>query len=41
MGRHTLMNPWLEDEVNDINYIDLYCEYLGRLIRDEITGVKP
>lgn len=33
--RHTLMNPWLEDEVNDINYIDLYCQYLARLIREE------
>lgn len=34
--RHTLMNPWLEDEVNDINYIDLYCEFLARLIRAEL-----
>ncbi len=38
--RHTLMNPWLEDEVNDINYIDLYCEFLARLIRDELSRWK-
>lgn len=35
--RHTLMNPWLDDEVNGINYIDLYCEYLEKLIRREIA----
>lgn len=39
--RHTLMNPWLEDEVNDINYIDLYCEYLARLIREETSNHEP
>ena len=32
--RHTLMNPWLDDDVNGINYIELYCEYLERLIRE-------
>lgn len=36
--RHTLMNPWLEDEVNDINYIDLYCEFLARLIRETVAA---
>lgn len=35
--RHTLMNPWLDDEVNDINYIDLYCEFLASLIRKEVA----
>lgn len=33
--RHTLMNPWLDDRVNGINYTDLYCRYLARLIRAE------
>ena len=32
--RHTLMNPFLEDEENGISYIDLYFEFLGRLARD-------
>jgi glutamate/tyrosine decarboxylase-like PLP-dependent enzyme len=29
--RHTLMNPFLEDEENGISYIDRYFEYLGRI----------
>jgi hypothetical protein len=33
--RHTLMNPWLLDETNGVNYIDLYCDYLAGLIRAE------
>lgn len=36
--RHTLMNPWLDDQVNRVNYIDLYCEYLERLIRREAAS---
>jgi glutamate/tyrosine decarboxylase-like PLP-dependent enzyme len=31
--RHTLMNPFLNDDENGINYIDQYFDYLGRLIR--------
>ncbi|HMB92585.1 MAG TPA: pyridoxal-dependent decarboxylase [Rhodothermales bacterium] len=33
--RHTLMNPWLTDERNGINYVELYCAYLEQLIREE------
>jgi hypothetical protein len=33
--RHTLMNPWLLDEHNGVNYIDLYCDYLAGLVRAE------
>ena len=33
--RHTLMNPWLLARINDINYVDLYCAYLERLVRSE------
>ncbi len=33
--RHTLMNPWLIDENNGVNYIDLYCDYLEQLIRKQ------
>jgi glutamate/tyrosine decarboxylase-like PLP-dependent enzyme len=35
--RHTLMNPWLIDEVNGVNYLDLFCDYLAGLIRAELT----
>ena len=31
--RHTLMNPFLDDRENGINYIDLYFDYLARRIR--------
>lgn len=30
--RHTLMNPWLVDEANGINYLERYCEFLERVI---------
>jgi glutamate/tyrosine decarboxylase-like PLP-dependent enzyme len=30
--RHTLMNPFLIDEENGVNYIDLYFEFLARRI---------
>ena len=35
--RHTLMNPWLLDEANGVNYIDLYCDYLAGLVRAEVA----
>jgi glutamate/tyrosine decarboxylase-like PLP-dependent enzyme len=31
--RHTLMNPFLNDSENGINYIDLYFDYLGHQVR--------
>ncbi|HEY0938698.1 MAG TPA: pyridoxal-dependent decarboxylase [Steroidobacter sp.] len=31
--RHTIMNPFVLDTQNDINYIDRYFEYLSRRIR--------
>lgn len=31
--RHTLMNPWLIDDTNDINYLDRYCDFLVRVAR--------
>lgn len=34
--RHTLMNPWLRDELNDINYVDRYCAYLEDVIEREL-----
>ncbi|MBI2383415.1 MAG: pyridoxal-dependent decarboxylase [Gammaproteobacteria bacterium] len=34
--RHTLMNPWLDDETNGVNYLALYCDYLAELIRAEL-----
>ena len=30
--RHTLMNPWLIDSENGINYIDRYCDFLSDVI---------
>ena len=30
--RHTLMNPWLYDAENDIDYLDAYCAHLTGLI---------
>jgi len=31
--RHTLMNPFLQDETNGIDYVDRYFEYLEALVR--------
>ncbi|HEX7046799.1 MAG TPA: pyridoxal-dependent decarboxylase [Gammaproteobacteria bacterium] len=31
--RHTLMNPWLADSVNGINYVDRYGDFLIRTVR--------
>ncbi|MBD3646957.1 MAG: pyridoxal-dependent decarboxylase [Pseudomonadales bacterium] len=36
--RHTLMNPWLIDSHNGINYIDEYCHFLTRVIRTTLTN---
>ncbi|WP_168210936.1 pyridoxal phosphate-dependent decarboxylase family protein [Persicimonas caeni] len=36
--RNTLMNPWLLHEQNGKNYIDLYLDYLERIIRQELEG---
>ncbi len=33
--RHTLMNPWLIDSENGINYIDRYCQFLAGVIRKQ------
>ena len=37
--RHTLMNPWLMDEANGINYIDLYCDFLARTVRSRLVAL--
>jgi glutamate/tyrosine decarboxylase-like PLP-dependent enzyme len=34
--RHTLMNPWLLFKDKDLNYIDRYCLYLCKVIKDEM-----
>lgn len=34
--RHTLMNPWLRDNVNHIDYIEKYCLYLEQLLRHTV-----
>lgn len=39
--RHTLMNPWLRDNVNGINYIDKYCLYLEQLLRAAVRERPP
>lgn len=33
--RHTLMNPWLRDEANDVDYVEMYCRYLEDVLRAE------
>ena len=39
--RHTLMNPWLIDEANGVNYLDLYSEFLERTLREALaTGTS-
>ena len=40
MLRHTLMNPWLRDEINGINYIDRYCEHLEGLVREVLAAAE-
>ena len=41
--RHTLMNPFLIDHENGINYIDRYFEFLGRRVHAllDTTGATP
>ncbi|MEO8777262.1 MAG: pyridoxal-dependent decarboxylase, partial [Rhodanobacter sp.] len=41
--RHTLMNPFLIDHENGINYMDRYFEFLGRRVHAllDTTGIKP
>jgi len=31
--RHTLMNPWLYDAENGVDYLDLYCDCLAELVK--------
>lgn len=38
--RNTLMNPWLLHEQGGKNYIDLYLDYLERIIREELEGER-
>jgi len=35
--RHTLMNPFLLDETNGIDYLELYLEHLERVLRGELA----
>jgi len=39
--RHTLMNPWLRDNVNHIDYIEKYCHYLEQLLRAAVREQLP
>ena len=41
--RHTLMNPFLIDHENGINYMDRHFDFLGRCVRSllDATGTKP
>jgi len=32
------MNPWLIDSHNGINYIDQYCDFLARLVRQTLSA---
>lgn len=32
--RHTLMNPWLIDAENGVDYLDMYCKHLAGLLRE-------
>ncbi len=36
--RHTLMNPWLRNNANRIDYIEKYCLYLEQLLRRLVTA---
>ncbi|EQD80964.1 hypothetical protein B1A_00332, partial [mine drainage metagenome] len=38
--RHTLMNPWLRDPVNKIDYIAQYCDHLESLLRMELANTQ-
>jgi hypothetical protein len=39
--RHTLMNPFVRDEENGIDYIDRYFEYLEMLVRRLAGAFAP
>ena len=39
--RHTLMNPFLDDRENGINYIERYFDYLARRIRALAANLAP
>ena len=36
--RHTLMNPWLLQQVDGRNYLDRYCDYLESLVLRELDS---
>lgn len=36
--RHTLMNPWLFEQVDGRNYLDRYCDYLEELVLRELDA---
>lgn len=36
--RHTLMNPWLVDAENGVDYLDMYCRHLAGLLRESVTA---
>jgi glutamate/tyrosine decarboxylase-like PLP-dependent enzyme len=36
--RHTLMNPWLRNNANRIDYIEKYCLYLEQLLRQLVPA---
>ena len=35
--RHTLMNPWLRNNANQIDYMEKYCLYLEQLLREVVA----
>ena len=35
------VHGWLLARINDINYVDLYCTYLERLVRSEVQAGTP
>ncbi len=37
--RHTLMNPWLVDTENGVDYLDMYCRHLTALLREACAAV--
>ncbi len=38
--RHTLMNPWLIDEKNGVNYLDMYLDYLETTIKKVLDNQR-
>lgn len=37
MLRHTLMNPWLCENQADIDYLELYCRYLEKVVLETLA----